>query len=265
MKMEKLFDVTGNVSLVTGAGSGLGLAMAEVMADNGARVIMVDINADRLNTIVARMQAANLAVEAAVADVGDASRLREVIDGAAKKHGRLDSVFANAGISAGPGFAMTPKGQIDAIDMALWEKVLRVNLTSVLVTMAAAAAHMKRQGSGRIIVTSSSAGLMAEPLVGYGYVAAKAAITNLVRQAALELAPYNIMVNAICPAAFITNLAGGVMSHDPVAKAKMEERVALHRLAKTEEIKGLALLLASPASSFITGAAIPIDGGLTAG
>lgn len=265
MKMEKLFDVAGNVSLVTGASSGLGLAMAEVMADNGARVIMVDVNADRLNTVIERMRAANLAVEAAVADVADSERLREVIDGTAEKHGRLDSVFANAGISAGPGFAMTPKGQIDAIEMPLWEKVVQVNLTGVLVTMAAAATHMKRQRNGRIIVTSSSAGLMAEPLVGYGYVATKAAITNLVRQAALELAPHNVLVNAICPAAFITNLAGGLMSRDPVARGKMEDRVALHRLAKIDEIKGLALLLASPASSFITGAAIPIDGGLTAG
>jgi NAD(P)-dependent dehydrogenase (short-subunit alcohol dehydrogenase family) len=265
MKMEQLFDVTGNVSLVTGAGSGIGLAMAEVMADNGARVVMVDIDADRLDAAVKRMQEANLAVEAAVADVADSNRLREVIEATARKYGRLDSVFANAGISAGPGFAMTPKGQIDAIDISLWEKVLQINLTGVLVTMAAAAAQMKRQRRGRIIVTSSSAGLMAEPLVGYGYVATKAAITNLVRQAALELAPHNVIVNAICPAAFITNIAGGLMFHDPVAKGKMEERVALHRLAKTDEIKGLALLLASPASSFITGAAIPIDGGLTAG
>jgi NAD(P)-dependent dehydrogenase (short-subunit alcohol dehydrogenase family) len=265
MKMEKLFDVTGNVSLVTGASSGLGLAMAEVMAENGARVVMVDVNSERLNTAVERMKGAHLAVEGAVADVADSDRLREVIEGTVKKYGRLDSVFANAGISAGPGFAATPTGQIDAVNMQLWDKVLQVNLTGVLVTMAAAAAQMKRQRNGRIIVTSSSAGILAEPLVGYGYVATKAAIINLVRQAALELAPYNVMVNAICPAAFITNLAGGLMNRDPVARGKMEDRVALHRLANTDEIKGLALLLASPASSFITGTAIPIDGGLTAG
>ncbi len=264
MKIQKLFDVTGNVSVVTGASSGIGLAMAEVMAENGARVVMIDINAERLDTVVGTMQKAGCAVEAAAADVADSARLRTVIDEAAAKYKRLDSVFANAGISAGPGFAMTPKGEIDAIDLANWDKVLQVNLTSVLVTMAAAAVHMKRQRSGRIIITSSSAGLMAEPLVGYGYVAAKAAITNLARQAAMELAPYNVMVNAICPAAFVTNLAGGLMSRDPVARGKMEERVALHRLAKPDEIKGLALLLASPASSFITGAAIAIDGGLTA-
>jgi len=264
MKIDKLFDVGGNVSLVTGAGSGIGLAMAEVMAENGARVVMLDLDADRLNPIVERMRAAHLAVEAAVVDVSDGAKLRAAIEAAAAKHGRLDSVFANAGISAGPGFAMTPKGAIDAIDMALWDKVIEVNLTGVLVTVAAAAGQMKRQRSGRIIVTSSTAGLMAEPLVGYGYVATKAAITNIVRQAALELAPYNVMVNAICPAAFMTNLAGGIMSRDPVARGKMEARVALRRLARTDEIKGLALLLASPASSFITGAAIPIDGGLTA-
>ena len=264
MKMQKLFDVTGNVSVVTGASSGIGLAMAEVMAENGARVIMIDINAERLNTVATTMQKAGLAVEPTVIDVSDSARLRAAIDDAVARHKRLDSVFANAGISAGPGFAMTSKGQIEAVDLANWDKVLQVNLTSVLVTIAAAAVHMKHQRGGRIIATSSTAGLMAEPLVGYGYIAAKAAITNLIRQAAMELAPYNVMVNAICPAAFITNLAGGLMSRDPVARAKMEERVALRRLAKTDEIKGLALLLASPASSFITGAAIAIDGGLTA-
>ncbi|MGD0025267.1 MAG: SDR family NAD(P)-dependent oxidoreductase [Xanthobacteraceae bacterium] len=88
MKMQKLFDVTGSVSVVTGAGSGIGLAMAEVMAENGARVVMVDINVERLNTVVATMQKANLAVEAVVADVADGARLRAVIDEAAAKYKR---------------------------------------------------------------------------------------------------------------------------------------------------------------------------------
>jgi NAD(P)-dependent dehydrogenase (short-subunit alcohol dehydrogenase family) len=142
---------------------------------------------------------------------------------------------------------------------------MRVNLNGVFVTMRAAATHMKRQRSGRIIVTSSSAGLKAEPIVGYAYVATKAAVINLVRQAALELAPYNVMVNGICPAAFITNIAGGLFHRDPAAREKMTSRVPLGRLAAADEIKGLALLLASPASSFITGAMISIDGGATAG
>ena len=264
MKMDKIFNVTGNIALVTGAASGLGLAMAEVMADNGAHVVMLDLNAEGLKQAAERLRNAGLSVEPAVVDVADLARLRDVMDAAASKHGRLDAVFANAGMSAGPGYAMTPKGEISETSMQLWDQALKVNLTSVFVTIQAAASHMKRQRSGRIIVTSSSAGLKAEPLVGYGYVAAKAAICNLVRQAAVELAPYNVMVNAICPAAFVTNLAGGVMSRDPVAREKMEQRTALRRLAHTDEIQGLALLLASPASSFITGTMMSIDGGLTA-
>lgn len=265
MKMEELFDVTDHVALVTGAASGIGLAMTEVMAENGARVVMVDVDADGLNQAAEKLRKANLRVETAVADVADSDRITHVIDTAATKHRRLDSVFANAGTSAGPGYASSPAGQIDAVSLADWDKVLRVNLTGVFVTMRAAAAHMKRQRSGRIIVTSSSAGLKAEPIVGYGYIATKGAITNLVRQAALELAPYNVMVNGICPAAFITNIAGGRMHRDPVARQQMTSRVPLGRLATADEIKGLALLLASPASSFITGALISIDGGATAG
>ena len=264
MKMSEIFGVAGNVALVTGAASGLGLAMAEVMADNGALVVMLDLNADGLGQSAERLRNAGLSVETAVVDVTDSARLREVIDATADKHGRLDAVFANAGMSAGPGYAMTPKGEISETPMQLWDQTLKVNLTSVFVTIQAAAIHMKRQHSGRIIVTSSSAGLKAEPLVGYGYVATKAAVCNLVRQAAVELGPYKVMVNAICPAAFVTNLAGGVMSRDPTARAKMEQRTVLRRLAHTDEIQGLALLLASPASSFITGAMMSIDGGLTA-
>jgi NADP-dependent 3-hydroxy acid dehydrogenase YdfG len=97
MRMEKLFNVADHVALVTGAASGIGLAMTEVMAENGARVVMVDVDADGLNQAAERLRQAGLAVEAAVADVADSNRLTEVIDAAATKHGRLDAVFANAG------------------------------------------------------------------------------------------------------------------------------------------------------------------------
>ncbi len=141
---------------------------------------------------------------------------------------------------------------------------MKVNLTGVFATLQAAARHMKAQRSGRIVVTSSIAGIKGDPMVGYAYAAAKAALNNLVRQAALELAPYNVLVNAIAPGPFYTNLAGGRTRRDPEAAKAFEKRVPLGRIASTEEIKGLALLLASPASSYITGAVIPVDGGATA-
>jgi NAD(P)-dependent dehydrogenase (short-subunit alcohol dehydrogenase family) len=264
MKAEKLFDVGGNVALVTGAASGLGLAMAEVMAENGARVCLVDADAAGLETAVARLRQAGLAVEAVVADVADADSLAHAVNGTAAKFGRLDAVFANAGITSGPGFALAAEGAIEALPPALWQRVIAVNLSAVFHTLQLAAVVMKRQRSGRIIVTSSIAGLKAETMVGYGYIASKAAVNNLVRQAAVELAPYNVLVNAICPGPFMTNIAGGRGHRDPAVRAKFAAMVPLGRLALPDEIKGLALLLASPAGSFITGAVIPIDGGSTA-
>lgn len=267
MKAEKLFNVSGRVAFVTGAASGLGLAMAEVLAENGACVIMADIDADALEAQVRKMREAGSAVEAALLDVADTDRLRQGIDAVVKKHGRLDAVFANAGISSGPGFATVAgriSGQIDHTSLATWGRVLDVNLTGVFVTMQAAAAHMKAQRSGRIIVTSSIAGRRAETLVGYPYAATKAALNNLVRQAARELAPYNVLVNAIAPGVFLTNIGGGRL-RDPAAQEEFRRIVPLGRIADAGEIKGLALFLASPASSYVTGTVIPVDGGVTAG
>ena len=264
MRAEALFDVRGHVAIVTGAASGLGLAMAEVMAENGAIVAMLDIDAVGLDAAVTRLKEAGHAVEAIGLDVGDTARLRATIDAVAQKHGRLDVVFANAGISAGRSFQF-PEGEIDAVDIDKWQQVLQVNLTSVFVTLQAAAERMKAQRSGRIIVTSSIGGIRAERMVGYAYAATKAAVNNLVRQAALELAPYNVLVNAIAPGPFLTNIAGGRLHREPETVQKFADMVPLGRIARPDELKGLALLLASPASSFITGAVIPIDGGATAG
>jgi NAD(P)-dependent dehydrogenase (short-subunit alcohol dehydrogenase family) len=264
MRAETLFDVRGRVTIVTGAASGLGLAMAEVMAENGALVTMIDVDPVALDAAVAHLAQAGHAVDPVVLDVRETATLRAAIATTAEKHGRLDVVFANAGISAGPGFQL-PAGEIDAVDVGRWQQVLQVNLTSVFVTLQAAAQRMKAQRSGRIIVTSSIGGIRAERMVGYAYAATKAALNNLVRQAALELAPYNVLVNAIAPGPFLTNIAGGRLHREPETVRKFADMVPLGRIARPDELKGLALLLASPASSFITGAVIPIDGGVTAG
>lgn len=259
-----LFNVKGDVALVTGAASGLGLAFAEVMAENGARVVLTDIDADGLGKVWSRLRSAGGEVEQAVVDIGKSERLRAVIDGAAQRHGRLDAVFANAGISSGPGWELSPSGEIDVMDMALFERAIEINLKATFLTIRFAATHMKRQRSGSIIATTSIAGIRAESLVGYPYVATKAAVGNMVRQAAIELAPHNVRVNAIAPGPFNTNIAGGQLRRDPAIASKFTEMVPLGRIAEPDEIKGLALLLASPAGSYITGTVIPIDGGATA-
>jgi NAD(P)-dependent dehydrogenase (short-subunit alcohol dehydrogenase family) len=264
MKAESLFDVRGHIALVTGAASGLGLAMAEVMAENGARVTLADIDARSLEREVARLKAAGCAVEPSVVDVSDLRALRAAVEAVVTRHGRLDAAFANAGISAGPGYR-TAEGAMNAVSLAKWNEVLQVNLTSVFETIRAASVPMMQQKSGRIIVTASVAGLRAERMVGYAYAATKAAIINIVRVAAMELAPFNVMVNAIAPGPFLTNIAGGRLHREPDVVRQFEELVPLGRMADPNELKGLALLLGSPASSFITGTVIPIDGGITAG
>ena len=264
MKASRLFDVTGQVALVTGAASGLGLAYTEVLARKGARVAMLDIDAAGVQAAAKHLSDEGGKVTPLTVDVGNTAALRAAIDATARSNGRLDIVFANAGISSGPNFRHAA-GEMQNVPIDLWERVLKINLTSVFETIRGAAEHMKLRKSGRIIVTASIAGLKGDRMVGYAYAATKAAVINLVRQASLELAPYNIMVNAIAPGPFLTNIAGGRLHREPEVVRQFAASVPLGRIANTDEIKGLALYLASPASSFHTGTVIPIDGGGSAG
>ncbi|MFN3548462.1 MAG: SDR family NAD(P)-dependent oxidoreductase [Mesorhizobium sp.] len=258
----EMFALDGRVAAVTGAASGLGLAMAQALASAGATVVLTDIDAAGLDTASETIRAAGGRAETAVLDVSDREAIRATIDGIVARHGRLDVVIANAGVTAGPGYR-TEIGQINAVRDEQWDQVLSINLTGVFVTIQAAAAHMKRQRSGRIVAVSSVAGLKSEVMCGYAYTATKAAVVNLVRQAAMELAPYDVMVNGIAPGPFRTNIAGGRIRNAEV-EAEFASMVPLGRIASPEEIKGLALLLCSPASSFMTGTTIPIDGGIMA-
>jgi NAD(P)-dependent dehydrogenase (short-subunit alcohol dehydrogenase family) len=249
-----LFDVRGARVLVTGAASGLGLAMAEVMADAGARVTLADLDADGLEQVAARLDGD---VRTARLDVSDVAAVERAFDDLVEEQGGVDVAFANAGISLEPG-VVDPRGGLENLDWQAWERVLGVNLNGVLSTMKSAARHMKEQGSGRIVVTASTAGFGTDPMVGYSYSATKAAVIILVRQAALELAKHGVHVNAIAPGPFRTNIGGDAA---PIPPEAWNDIVAFGRMAEPDELKGVALLLASPASSFMTGAVIPVDGG----
>ena len=255
---SRLFDVRGSRAVVTGAASGLGLAIAEVLAESGARVTLADIDAGRLEEAAAALAARGCDVRTARADVTDPASVRALFDGVLEAHGGVDVVFANAGIAAVPGYANEGGQELQTVADDVWRRVLAVNLDGVLHTMRAAAGAMKPQGSGRIVVTASTAGLRADPMVCYGYAASKAAVVNVARQAALELAPHGVHVNVIAPGPIRTRIGGGVT---PESERQWASLVPLGRMGEPEELKGLALLLASPAASFITGAVITIDGG----
>jgi NAD(P)-dependent dehydrogenase (short-subunit alcohol dehydrogenase family) len=268
VRTEQLFDVKGTTAVVTGGASGIGLACAHVLAANGARVTLLDKDAAALEDALKRVPQGYV-VRSDVADVTKRAELDRAFDRAVQAFGRIDVVFANAGIGGGPGFlgldgARRPEGAFENLADERWDATIDNHLTSVFWTIQAAARHMKSSGGGRIVVTTSIAALKPEAVVGAPYMAAKAAAAHLVRQSALELACYNIQVNAIAPGPFLTNVSGGRM-HDPAVRRHHERVVPQRRMAEPDEIMGLALLLASPSAQYITGAQVVIDGGATLG
>lgn len=269
MKAEQLFDVTGRIVAITGAASGVGLAYAEVMASNGATVSLIDIDPQALSAAVDRLRAGGMDVHGEVADVTQPESLRQAFAHIVERHGRLDVVFVNAGISGGPGFLngageRNPAGALENLSLEVWNRVMATNMTSVFLTLQIVVPYMKQQNGGRIIVTSSISASKTETLVSSIYATSKAAVGYLVRQAAHELARYDILVNAIAPGPVITNIGGGRLK-SPEARKPFERAAPLGRIATTEDLQGAALFLASPASSLMTGAQLVIDGGTTLG
>jgi NAD(P)-dependent dehydrogenase (short-subunit alcohol dehydrogenase family) len=269
VNVSSRFDVTGFGVVVTGAASGLGLAYGEVLAAHGARVTLIDVDADRVAEQAARLRGEGLDVRAAVADVTEHDALDRAVDEAAALYGRLDVAFANAGIDPGVGFVAAwaggqrprvPDGELERYGDERWNRVIDVNLNGIFATARAAVRHMRPRRSGRIVVTTSLAATRVEPAIGSAYMAAKAGARHLMHSIALELAAYGITVNAIAPGFFVTNIGGG-HAHDPGVQAALAKEIPMHRVGQPDEIKALALFLASPASAYITGQEIVIDGG----
>ena len=268
-KISELFNVTGYGAVVTGGASGIGLALTEALAANGARVTMLDVHPQRIENETKRLREAGLDVRGKTVDVTDHKALDAAVDEAAREYGRLDVVCANAGIDSGPGFVgswvgsqrqRNPEGALESYSDERWHRVIDINLNGVFATVRAAARHMKPRKSGRIIVTTSLAATHVEPAIGSAYMAAKAGAAHFMRSAALELAAYNITVNAIAPGFIITNIGGG-HAHNPETQKAVSKVIPMHRVGFPEDLEGLALFFASPGSGYITGQEVIIDGG----
>ncbi len=273
MKIPELFSVAGYGVIVTGGASGLGLGYAEALAENWARVTILDVDGARVDAETKRLQAQGLALRGEVVDVRDHAAIERAFDAAVAAHGRLDVVFANAGIDSGPGFVgswagaqrpRNPEGALERYTDERWNRVIDINLNGIFATLRAGARLMRPQRSGRMIVTTSVAAYQCEPAIGAAYMSAKAGAAHLMRQVAHELAAYQITVNAIAPGFFATNIGGG-HAKQPAVQEAMSKAIPMHRVGFADDIKGLALFLASPASAYVTGQQISIDGGWTLG
>jgi NAD(P)-dependent dehydrogenase (short-subunit alcohol dehydrogenase family) len=275
-KTLEQFDITGRSALVTGAASGIGLAYAECMAEAGARVTLTDIDAAGAEREANRLVEEGYEARWDLCDVAQLEQVAAAFDNHVAAYGGCDIVFANAGLDVGGGFwtpegDRNPEGQVDVYDPQRWYKSIGINLTGAFHTVREAARVMKtneRNGhrrGGSIVITSSNAAEVNEAIVGVPYMAAKAGVKHFMRHAAYELAAYGIRVNAIAPGPFVTNIGDGWVKKNPAAKAAWDEMVPVGRMAETYQIKPLALLLASDAGSYMTGAHVMIDGGMQLG
>lgn len=263
LRTDRLFAVDGRVVLITGGAQGLGFAMAEVLAANGARLCLLDVDRPALAESVERLVARGADVTSAVVDVRDATEPQRAVEQVLERWERLDVAFANAGITAGPGF-LTPEGErdpagaIEHLSPALWSRVLETNLLGVVHTLQAVLPPMRRQRSGSVVVTASIGGMRPSAVVGLPYMVSKAAALHLVRQAALEVAGDGVRINAIAPGPFQTRITSPEL-------AALWRSNPMHRIADPADLHGVALFLASDASAYMTGAEIVVDGGALLG
>jgi NAD(P)-dependent dehydrogenase (short-subunit alcohol dehydrogenase family) len=273
VKVQDLFKVDGYGVIVTGGASGIGLGYAEALAENGAQVTLLDVDAKRIEEETRRLAARGWTVRGEVVDVRDHAALDRAFDAAVGAHGRIDVVFANAGIDSGPGIVgswvgtqrpRNPEGALERYSDERWNRVIDINLNGIFATLRAGARLMRPQRSGRMIITTSVASHRVEPSVGAAYLAAKAGAAHLMHNVALEMAAYNITVNAIAPGLFITNIGGG-HGKNRSFQEQVSKDVPMHRVGFPDDIAGLALFLASPASAYVTGQEISIDGGWSLG
>ncbi|MBI3911475.1 MAG: 3-oxoacyl-ACP reductase FabG [Armatimonadetes bacterium] len=250
----EIFSLEGKVALVTGGSKGLGEAGARALAEAGASVILTSRHGEQVEAVAAAIQRdtgqRTLAVEA---DVGRAEDVERTVATGLDAFGQIDILVNNAGVNR--------HGLVHQLSEEDWSEVLRINLTGPVLCARAVTQHMIPRRSGRIINIASTFGLVGYPKRS-AYCASKGGLINLTRCWAVELAPHNITVNAICPGPFDTPLTRRLITG--AAREDFTQQIPLGRWGDPRELVGAVLYLASEAASFTTGAVLTVDGGWTA-
>lgn len=253
--------LAGKLAVITAAASGMGKAGVELFLREGAKVVAIDVNAEALAQLAAEAKARGQSVETLQADLSRQEVMRSSVHEAAARLGGIDVMWAHAGI---PG----PAG-IEDLDLPAYDRAMALNVDSAALAAGEVIKHMRKRGSGSLIFTASVSGLVGS-MFSPVYSAAKFAVVGLTKSLAQTFAPDGVRVNVICPGLTDTPMAFNFTSRsgDPAEAAANEKKllaaVPLGRLCRPDEIAHAALWLASDDASFVTGVALPVDGGFTA-
>jgi len=257
--VTKLFDLTGKTAVLTGASYGLGVTFAEALAEQGANLVLAARSEDKLKEIAGKLTASGHKAIGVKCDVGDAAKAKHLMEVAVAEFGRIDVLINNAGIVPEAGMVA------ERVPDEVFAANIQVNLTGVWYCCHHAAQYMLADGKGGSIINNASvAGIIG--LAGFppAYQAAKAGVINLTRNLACSWGDRGVRVNALAPGWFPSEMTGPAFSA-PGFVDWASQMAPLGRIGKPEELTGALIFLASDASSFVTGQALAIDGGLTAG
>ena len=247
-------QLTDTVVVVTGGGLGIGKTYAEVLASEGAKIVVADIVADAANDVANRIRAAGGDATAIHVDVTSEESTRAMATGVVERYGRIDVLVNNAALYSG----ILPKKFFDEISPDEWDRVMTVNTKGVFLCVRAVYPHMKEAGRGKIVNISSATALSGAPGFVH-YVASKAAVLGMTRAFARELGPFGITVNALAPGLTASETSHGLVPDDD-SQRQVQTR-ALKRVEVPADIVGTLLYLVGPGSDFVTGQTIVVDGG----